>query len=91
MNIGESDHIAADLGIPTWTQNQKLSDNNRRERLSIQIMQGENFGLDVLSYQPTKWVTLGLGPSSWRVAWPRYARRCCLPHEKTWISGLRPP
>jgi hypothetical protein len=45
MNIGESDHIAADLGIPTWTQNQKLSDNNRRERLSIQIMQGENFGL----------------------------------------------
>jgi hypothetical protein len=45
MNIGESDHIDADLGIPTWTQNQKPSDKNQRKRLSIQVMQGENFGL----------------------------------------------
>jgi hypothetical protein len=45
MNIGESDHIDADLGIPTWTQNQRPSDNNQRKRLSIQVMQGENFGL----------------------------------------------
>jgi hypothetical protein len=45
MNIRESDHIAADLGIPTWTQNQKLSDRNRRKRLSIPVVQRENFGL----------------------------------------------
>ena len=45
MNIGESDHIAADEGIPTWTQNQRISDNNPLERLSIQIKQSENFGL----------------------------------------------
>jgi hypothetical protein len=45
MNIPESNHIAADLGTPTWTQSQRLSDNNRRERASIQIIQDENFGL----------------------------------------------
>src|SRR5690242_8560476 len=39
MNIRESDHIAADLGIPTWTQNQRPSERNRRKRLSIQVMQ----------------------------------------------------
>jgi hypothetical protein len=44
MNIRESDHIAADLGIPTWTQNQRLFHRNRRKRLSIYVMQGENFG-----------------------------------------------
>ena len=48
MNIPESNHIVADLGIPTWTQNQRPSDNNRQERLSIQIVQGENFGLELL-------------------------------------------
>jgi integrase len=45
MNIRESDHIAADLGIPTWTQNRRPSANNQRQRLSIQVMRGENFGL----------------------------------------------
>jgi hypothetical protein len=45
MNIGESDHIDGDLGIPTWTQNQRPSDNNQRKRLSIQVMTSANFSL----------------------------------------------
>jgi len=46
MNIRESDHITGDLGIPTWTQNPRLSGYNRLNRLSIQVMQGKNFSLD---------------------------------------------
>jgi hypothetical protein len=45
MNIRESDHITGDLGIPTWTQNPRLSGYNRLNRLSIQVMQGKNFRL----------------------------------------------
>jgi len=45
MNSPESDHIAADLGIPTWTQNISLLSANRRKRLTLQVGQSENFGL----------------------------------------------
>jgi hypothetical protein len=45
MNIPESNHESADLGILTWTQIKKIFTPNRSKRLGFQIKTSTNLGL----------------------------------------------
>ncbi len=45
MNIPESNHILADLGILTWTQNKKLFPIKCLKQLVFQVVHIANFGL----------------------------------------------
>src|SRR6476660_411787 len=45
MNMAESNHTPAVLGIPTWTQNPHQSSNNTLTGFSLQVPTRENFRL----------------------------------------------
>jgi len=45
MNMPESNHIPADLGTPTWTQNQRAYKPNPQKGFVVQCNASENFGL----------------------------------------------
>ena len=47
MNMAESNHTPAVLGIPTWTQNPHQSSNNTLTGFSLQVPTRENFSLAV--------------------------------------------
>ena len=46
MNMPESNHIPADLGTPTWTQNQRAYKPNPQKGFVVQRNASENFGVD---------------------------------------------
>jgi hypothetical protein len=67
MNMAESNHTPAVLGIPTWTQNPHQSSNNTLTGFSLQVPTRENFRLD----RP---VLKGMTPSDRNAAVRRLAR-----------------
>src|SRR6476646_7848007 len=46
MNMAESNHTPAVLGIPTWTQNPHQSSNNTLTGFSLKVPTRKNFTLD---------------------------------------------